>query len=149
MRRWFLHPWLRVRVPFALGLVFIVAALPKVADPPGFAKAIYEYRLFPAWSIAPAALVVPWLELLAGAALCLGFRKRSAALWVMILLLAFLAALGINLGRDHPVDCGCFEVQGPAKTAAERLAAMRWDILRDLGLLLMALQAFAAGREPS
>lgn len=144
MKRWFLHPWLEVRVPFALGLVFMLAALTKIADPPGFAKSIWFYQLVPAWSLHPAALVLPWLELLSGLALCLGVWKRAAAAWISALLLVFITALSINLARRHPVDCGCFGSGMPAKTEEERLADMRWTILRDLGLLLLAAQVLAS-----
>lgn len=140
MKRWFLHPWLDVRVPFALGLVFVFAALAKLADPPGFAKSIWFYRLLPAWSLHPAALLLPWLELLAGLALCLGIWKRAAAGWIAALLLVFIAALSVNLIQGNPVDCGCFGVDAPARSVEEQLSSMRWTILRDLGLLLMAIQ---------
>jgi uncharacterized membrane protein YphA (DoxX/SURF4 family) len=139
-----LHPWLTVRAQIALGAVFVAAALPKLADPPGFAEAIWNYRLAPAWLIHPAALVLPWLELLCGLALCLGLWARAAAAWLGALLLVFLAALSINLARHHPVDCGCFSTQAAPRSAEERVADMRWAILRDLGLLALAAQILAA-----
>jgi uncharacterized membrane protein YphA (DoxX/SURF4 family) len=140
VKRWFLHPWLDVRAPFALGLVFVIAALAKIADPPGFAKSIWFYRLLPAWSLHPAALLLPWLELLCGLALCLGIWKRAAAAWIAALLLVFIAALSINLVRGNPVDCGCFGNDTSSRTVEERLVDMRWTILRDLGLLFLAAQ---------
>jgi putative oxidoreductase len=146
LRHWFLHPWLTVRAQFTLGLVFFLAALAKIADPPGFAKSIWLYQLAPAWSIHPAALVLPWLELLCGVALCLGLWARAAAAWLAALLLIFIAALSINLARHNPVDCGCFGTASAARTQAERLADMQWTILRDLGLLLLAAQVLASGR---
>ena len=141
-----LHPWLTVRCQIALGAVFVAAALPKLADPPAFAQAIWNYQLAPAWLVHPAALVLPWLELLCGLALCLGVWARAAAAWLATLLLVFVAALGINLARRHPVDCGCFHPAASALTGAERLADMRWVILRDLGLLLLAAQILTASR---
>ena len=147
MSKLFLHPWLTVRAQIALGVVFVLASLGKLADPPGFAKAIWNYQMVPACLIHPAALTLPWLELLCGLALCLGLWVRAAAIWITLLLLAFLAALSLNLARHHPVDCGCFRNQGPIATEQERLADMRWDILRDLGLLALAAQVLiAAGR---
>jgi len=140
-----LHPWLTVRAQLALGAVFVAAALPKLADPPGFAKAIWNYQLFPAWSVHPAALALPWLELLCGLALCLGLWTRAAASWLAGLLLAFVLAISFNLARRHPMDCGCFGTQAGPRTVQERLGDMRWDILRDLGLLLLAAQVLAAG----
>jgi len=139
-----LHPWLTVRVQIALGAVFVAAALPKLMDPPGFAEAVWNYRLAPAWLIHPAALVLPWLELLCGLALCLGLWARAAAAWLGTLLLVFTAALAINLARHHPVDCGCFHTQAAPRSAEERVVDMRWAILRDLGLLALAAQILAA-----
>jgi uncharacterized membrane protein YphA (DoxX/SURF4 family) len=149
MKHWLLHPWLTVRTSFALGLVFVLAALPKIADPPSFAKAIWFYQLAPAWSLHPAALVLPWLELACGLALCLGIWTRAAAGWIATLLVVFMLALAINLARQHPVDCGCFGTTTTVQTDAERLADMRWLILRDLGLLLLAVQVLLAGRGDS
>ena len=142
------HPWLTVRTQFVLGAVFVLAAIPKILDPPGFAKAIWNYQLFPGWSLHPAALTLPWLELLCGLALCLGLWTRAATAWLTLLLLAFVAALSLNLARHHPVDCGCFQTQASAKvkSEAERLSDMRWVILRDLALLALAAQILVATR---
>ena len=147
LKRLALHPWLTLRAPLALGAVFIAAALPKVADPPGFAKAIWNYQLFPAIVIHPAALVLPWLELVCGVCLCLGFWTRAAAGWLLVLLLAFMAALSINLARHHPVDCGCFGTQARTLSEPERMADLRWAIVRDLGLLALAVQVLAARKQ--
>ncbi len=145
MRTWLVHPKVTLAARVVQGLVFIAAALPKLADPPGFAKAIWAYQLVPAAALNPLALVLPWLELLCGLALLAGRWVRPAVLWVGTLLLTFILALAINLARRHPVDCGCFGSAAP-KTEAQRLADMRWVILRDLGLLLLVAQVLAAGR---
>jgi uncharacterized membrane protein YphA (DoxX/SURF4 family) len=93
------------------------------------------------------ALVMPWLELLAGLALILGIWTRASAVLVGVLLLVFVAAISLNLARGNAIDCGCFDVALANKTAAERFADMRLDILRDLGMLLMAAQVlWAKGR---
>ena len=143
MMRRLLHPWLTVRAQIALGAVFVAAALPKLVDPPGFAQSIWNYQLAPAWLIHPAALTLPWLELLCGLALCLGVWARAAAGWIGALLLVFVTALTINLVRNHPVDCGCFRTGATASTARERVADMRWAIARDLGMLALAAQILA------
>jgi uncharacterized membrane protein YphA (DoxX/SURF4 family) len=139
MRRLLLHPKLTLAARMILGLVFLAAALPKVADPPGFAKAIWAYALFPSWALNPLALLLPWLELVCGLALCLGRWIRAATLWISALLLSFSLALAINLARHHPVDCGCFGSAAP-RSEPERLVDMRWALLRDVGLLLLAAQ---------
>jgi len=142
-----LHPRLGFLCRIALGGLFIAAALPKLLDPPGFAKALWAYGLFPGWFLHPAALVLPWFEFLCGAALVIGLWRRAAATSVAALLLGFILALSINLARRHPVDCGCFSTRASTQTDTERLRDMRLDILRDLGMLLLAAQILASGRK--
>ncbi len=59
---------------------------------------------------------------------------------VQIALGVIFVAAAINLARGNAIDCGCFNVSAANKTTEERLADMRWDILRDLGMLLMVGQ---------
>ena len=143
MSRWLLHPRLTLLVRLILGVTFVLAALPKIGDPPSLAKAIWAYQLVPALALNPMALVLPWLELLCGLALLAGVWVRAAALWVGALLLAFSLALAVNLAQHRPIDCGCFGAAGP-RTEVERLTDMRRDLLRDLGLLLLVAQVLAA-----
>lgn len=140
-------PWLTVRVQIALGVFFVAAALPKVVDPPAFAHMIYNYRLVPGALVNVMALVMPWIELLAGLALVLGIWTRTSAALIGALLLVFIAAISFNLSRGNAIDCGCFDVTAAGKSVAERLADMRWDVVRDLGMLVMVAQIlWAAGR---
>ena len=145
-RPWWISPWLSIRVQLALGAVFLAAAVPKILDPPAFAHRIYNYRLLPGGAVNAAALVLPWVELLAGLALLLGFWKRSAAWITGGLLVLFVAALSVNLARGNPVECGCFDVKSQGKPRAELLSEMRWTIARDAGLLLLAAQVLAGTR---
>jgi len=144
-----LHPWLILRAQNLLGALFVVAAWSKVVDPPGFAKALWAYDLFPAWSLLPLALMVPWLEFLCGTLLALGIWVRATTSWIVLLLLGFILALSINLVRHHPVDCGCFSTAAVAHTPAERMRDMRLDILRDLGMLALAALILIAAQGKS
>jgi len=140
-------PWLTVRVQIALGLFFVVAALPKLVDPPSFAHMIYNYRMVPGVFVNTFALVMPWLELLAGLALILGIWTRTSAALIGALLLVFVAAISLNLARDNAIDCGCFDVTAANKSVGERLADMRLVVLRDVGMLAMVAQIlWAKGR---
>ncbi len=117
-------------------------------DPPAFAHMIYNYKLAPGWAINALAITLPWVELLAGLALILGTWKRDAAALIGLMLLAFIAAVGVNLARGHAIDCGCFDVRDAGKTEAQRLADMRWVIARDAGMLLLVAQLLrATGRD--
>jgi hypothetical protein len=148
LSEWLSHPWLTVRVQIALGAIFVVAALPKVVDPPSFAHMIYNYRLVPGAAVNALALVMPWVEILAGLALILGVWPREAAALAGLLLLVFIAAIGFNLVRGHAVDCGCFDVHSAGKSRDELLGEMRWVLIRDAAMLLLVAQALLAPRTP-
>ncbi|HJT17850.1 MAG TPA: MauE/DoxX family redox-associated membrane protein [Thermoanaerobaculia bacterium] len=144
--KWLTHPWLSIRVQLALGVIFIVASIPKIVDPPSFAHMIYNYKIVPWPLINFMALVMPWVELLCGFALVFGIWKGAARSIIAAMLVVFIVAISINLIGGHAIDCGCFNVSDANKTEAERFADMRWDILRDLGMLLMTAQLWWAAR---
>jgi len=146
MTRWLANPWLTIRVQIALGVIFVVAALPKIVDPPSFAHMIYHYKLVPFQLINFMALVMPWIELLCGLALILGIWKETARTIIAALLLTFIIAISINLLRGNAIDCGCFDVTAAGKSTAERLTDMRFVILRDVGMLLMCAQLWYASK---
>ncbi len=138
------HPWLTVRVQIALGAIFIVAALPKLTDPPSFAHMIYNYRILPAGLINFSALTMPWVEILCGVLLILGVWVKPARWIIAAMLIVFIVAISINLARGNAIDCGCFDVSAAGKTYEERIADMWFVVFRDIGMLLMCAQlAFA------
>jgi putative oxidoreductase len=140
------HPWLTVRVQIALGAIFVAAALPKISDPPSFAHMIFNYRVLPGGLINLSALVMPWVELLAGLALILGVWVKPARWIVSLLLVTFMIAITINLARGNAIDCGCFDVSAANKTHEERIHDMWFVLIRDAGMLLMAAQLAWAER---
>ena len=146
MKDWLTHPWLTIRVQIALGAIFVVAALPKITDPPSFAHMIYNYRILPAGLINISALVMPWVELLAGLALILGVWTRPARWLIGLMLAVFMIAIAINLGRGNAIDCGCFDLSAAGKTYEERIRDMWLVLLRDAGMLLMVAQLWWAER---
>ena len=137
-------PWLTIRVQFVLAAVFVVAAVGKITDPPGFAHEIHNYALVPGFAINAMAIALPWLELVCGMALFVGVARRSAARILGVLLVVFAIALSINLARKRPVECGCFGTSKVEKTTEQRLTDMKWAIARDVGLLLLVGQVLGA-----
>src|SRR5437763_6328213 len=98
------HPWLTIRVQIALGIFFVAAALPKIADPPSFAHMVYNYRIVPGAIINLMALTMPWIELLSGLALILGIWKATTRTIIAALLITFIIAISINLLRSNAID---------------------------------------------
>jgi putative oxidoreductase len=91
-----------------LGGLFIYAGVVKVADPLGFAQDIRNYRLVGQTLSFIAAIILPWLEILAGAFLVAGISTRGAALVVTGLLVFFVVLTLVTMARGLDVDCGCF-----------------------------------------
>jgi uncharacterized membrane protein YphA (DoxX/SURF4 family) len=134
-------PWLTSRAAFVLAAFFVVAGVAKIADPPQFAHEVHNYRLLPDSVVNVLALVLPWVEVIAGLLLFLGAWRRETAALLGVLLVVFIGALSINLARGHPVDCGCFGGDSKPHTNEQRLGDMRLAIARDVGLLLLAAVA--------
>ena len=104
------NSWIELAARWFLGATFIYASYSKILAPAVFAKIIYGYALFPAMLINLLAIILPFVELIAGLALIVGFYPRSAALIVNAMLLAFIISLSINIIRGHEFDCGCFAI---------------------------------------
>ena len=136
--------WLLLGVRVFLGLVFVIASWHKIMDPGTFALDVATYQLLPLWAINGFALVLPWVELLAGAMLILGLRTRAAALLVLCMMLSFTLALlwALHLGLD--MTCGCFASQ--AATAGDTIS---WHTLvRDLAWCALALYVLTFDQAP-
>jgi len=134
-------PWLQALCRLALGGVFIYASLDKIAHPREFAAIIANYAILPDFLVTMPALVLPWLELFAGLCLVSGVWARSAALWLSLLLLLFILALGINALRGISMSCGCFSTSAADTESAYVL------IFRDLLILVPGLVIVFFGRD--
>jgi uncharacterized membrane protein YphA (DoxX/SURF4 family) len=93
---------------YALGGVFLYAALSKLVDPQSFSLDIANYRLLPTSLLPYAALLMPALELSAGILIIAGPVKGEAAAWLALMLLGFLFGEGQALARGLDLSCGCF-----------------------------------------
>ncbi|MEW6672926.1 MAG: MauE/DoxX family redox-associated membrane protein [Thermodesulfobacteriota bacterium] len=120
--------WFELIARWVLGAVFIYASFHKIIEPAQFAKVIYGYYLFPPATINLIAIILPFVELFCGLELLLGIYPRSAALVLNLLLMAFIAALSINLLRGQEFDCGCFSFSEKGYTYSARTLLIR-DII--------------------
>lgn len=112
-----------------VGLVFLYASVNKILDPAGFAKAVYNYRLVPLPLLHVFAVLLPWVEGVAGLALLLGVFRRGAALLCLLMTLMFTVAVSAALARSLDISCGCFHTEGGASVGLSLL-------VRDIALLV-------------
>ena len=134
--------WLAVPVRWYLGVLFVGACVHKIAEPASFALDIATYDILPLAAINLMAIGLPWIELIAGVMLIVGWRVRGSSLVITGMMLVFLVALCIALTRGLDMSCGCFASQG-----AEDDPISRMTVLRDLvwmGLCIFVL-AFDRG----
>ncbi len=127
-----LPDYLELLVRFLVGGTFVYASLDKILDPAAFAQAVYHYRILGADLLHPMALLLPWLELVAGLAMIIGLARRGAALLIGVMVLVFMVAIVSALARDLDISCGCFHTEGGHVVGMSLL-------LRDLALLAGAV----------
>lgn len=107
------HPAMVWTVRVVIGAVFVVSGFAKSIDPWGSYYKIYEYLDVWGWDI-PSALVVlaafalGGFEFVWGCLLLLGCYRR-VAVWLLLLMMAFMLPLTLYIAVADPVaDCGCF-----------------------------------------
>lgn len=113
--------WLTQVVAWCFGGLFLWAGWLKVQDPGMFLLNIRGYQLLPDPFAAWLALTLPWLEILAGAAVFSGWFWRGGLLLLNALLVVFAAVLIISMIRGLDVECGCFGGAGGNATIVEAL----------------------------
>jgi hypothetical protein len=103
--------------------LFVYAGVQKQLAPYEFAEAILAYQLLPSGLVGVAAAALPWIEMVSGFSLILGFvlggrrfgnafpsgavLRRRALLLILSQALLFIAVLLITLARGLKIDCGC------------------------------------------
>jgi len=100
---------------YVVALVFVTAAIPKLTDRRELERAIGNYALLPRAVVRPVATWLPRVELTCGIALLLGIAVVLVAVITGVLLLAFAAAVAVNLVRGRAIECGCYGSVAPRK----------------------------------
>jgi uncharacterized membrane protein YphA (DoxX/SURF4 family) len=139
MSSWLDCKWLHLACRVVLAGVFIYASLHKISDPATFAQSIQNYHMMPLWSTNLPALYLPWLELLAGIFLLVGFWTRASAAALSGLSCLFIVGLTQAVMRGIKLHCGCFSSAGEASGTGEMLLHIAGNVvLLAMGALLVA-----------
>lgn len=114
-----------------LALVFASAGFLKLADPLTFSRDVENYHLVGAPWTGMLAVYLPWLEILAAAALLVP-RWRMGATWlVLAMTAAFAVALASAESRGIDIQCGCF---GSGSTTT-----VGWALVRVAGIAMLVV----------
>ncbi len=104
-----------------LGFIFIYAGILKISDPAGFSDAIYNYKLLPLSFVNFFAITLPWIEVVAGLFLLFGISVKENSFIISVMLVVFILAIVISLGRGLNIECGCFGTSSGTKVGIIKL----------------------------
>ena len=129
------HAYLGLAIRIVVGVVFVYAALPKIVHPEDFAWSVAMYQMLHYSKVNALALLLPWVELIAGLALIFGVRTKAAALLVCGMLVMFVVALTHAVTHEiEMTTCGCFSQAGAKALEAHRHTVGRSLLYRDMAM---------------
>lgn len=126
MQRFFLHTYTLIVLRIVLGAIFIYAGWVKLFDMDSMARAIANYRVVPLSWVNVLAIVIPAVEVIAGAALIAGVMMKGALAIITGLILVFCIAIVSAILRGLNIECGCF---GTSDSEQVGLAVLVRDLL--------------------
>jgi len=97
--------WISRGVLAAVMLVYGASKVPHVA---GLAESIHNYRILPVEFENLPAAVLPWIEIVAAAALVVRRWLPGGTILTGAMLAVFIAAIASALVRGLDINCGCF-----------------------------------------
>jgi putative oxidoreductase len=127
------HPATLAFFKVLMGALFVISSITKISDPASFVDSIANYKILPKTLLMPMAIVVPWIQMLAGVMLVLDIYAQSSAFIVSGLLVVYIIAITSAYVRGIDIDCGCFDLL--SHLGLEDKVGIK-AILRDLGFLV-------------
>ena len=89
-----------VRLP--LGVYFVMAGLMKLNTPEAFVVSVRKFGILPEPLATLYGILLPYVEIAAGALMALGFWTTLSAILTSLMLLSFVIAFGIR--DQHPFN---------------------------------------------
>ena len=127
--------WLYRFIRISIGSIFIYAGVMKLFDPKAFAATISQYGLVPEILLAPVAIGLPVLEVIAGVGLIFQIRWSLSVIFSLLVMFVFVLWYGIL--KDLNIDCGCLS---PSEISVHN--SLRCAFYRDLVMMAGVMYLF-------
>jgi uncharacterized membrane protein YphA (DoxX/SURF4 family) len=119
------------------GFLLVYSTRDKLLDTAHFMGEVDDYHFLPAQLVPLAAVVIPWIEFFAGAALMLGVGWRGGAVIFCGLMVIYSDAISWAFVRGLEIGCGC--------GLADPSEKITWlTVARDLLFLILGLAVLFA-----
>ena len=99
-----------VIIRILIGAIFVVSGFEKLIGPyQNFLYVVQGYECLTPQAEEAVARIFPWIELLLGVFLMLGFWMKWVLSGIMVIISSFIVVVGQAILRDLPIkECGCF-----------------------------------------
>jgi putative oxidoreductase len=126
------HPATLAACKISIGVLFILSSVTKIPDTARFADSIANYKILPQVLLMPMAVIVPWIQMIAGILIILDIYAKSSAFILSGLLVTYIIAIASAWARGIDIECGCFDLL--TKFGLEERVGLE-AIIRDLVFL--------------
>ena len=92
-----------------IGILLIVTGILKVPDLRGFFASVLQYRIIKGTFAKIFAYSLPFVEIIVGVALIIGYKPLISSGLALLMLLVSTIGIGIALYKSADIDnCGCY-----------------------------------------
>jgi uncharacterized membrane protein YphA (DoxX/SURF4 family) len=128
------QPWATLVVRLGLAFVWLSYGYHKALNPDATVVAVRAYRILPEALVRPFAYALPFVEIVLGLLILVGFAIRFSGIISSLLIVMFMIGIISVWARGYTISCGCNGGGGDATTSDYPL-----ELLRDAGYLVMSL----------
>ena len=115
------NEYINLIIRVTVGLIFITFAAGKIAEPAPFAKSIANYDMLPYKLVNLLAIILPWIEIIAGLFLFFGVKLKANILLIASMLVVFNIAVATAWARGLDIECGCYADIAKQKVGLQKL----------------------------
>lgn len=102
------NKYIQIIARLVLGVLFLLVGFGKIDHAVSFANEIGNYDMLPDLYVNISAIVLPWIEVILGLMLIVGYKIKTSALLTGGLLVVFVVAVASAFARGLNIDCGCY-----------------------------------------